>query len=79
MADKKQQEKSNRPSLSKYAKKVSSGHQMYGPGCCAHTVSNSQIAKRKEEARARGHFRGRTFFESEDARPTHFPDGGYPT
>lgn len=69
----KKQEKSNRPSWSKYSKKVASGHQMYGPGCCAHTVSLAQINKRKDEARARGHFRGRTFFESEEGRPTYIP------
>ncbi len=36
---------------SKYASKVSSGKQMYGPGCCAHTVTSSRIEAAKEAAR----------------------------
>lgn len=48
---------------SKYAKKLMGGNQMYGPGCCAHTVTQAQINKRKEEARRNGHFRGRQFLD----------------
>ncbi len=30
---------SNKPQgTSKYAQKVRAGNQMYGPGCCAHTI-----------------------------------------
>ncbi len=42
---------------SKYGEKLRNGNMMYGPGCCAHTVTHSQIEKAKEEARKRGHFR----------------------
>lgn len=35
---------------SEYAKKVAAGNQMYGPGCCAHKVSPSQIAAAKKRA-----------------------------
>lgn len=43
---------------SKYATKVASGNQLYGPGCCAHTRTAEQIAKGKAEAAKRGHFAG---------------------
>jgi hypothetical protein len=41
---------------SKYAEKRDGGNQMYGPGCCAHKVTDAQVAAGKERARARGHF-----------------------
>lgn len=41
---------------SHYAKKRASGNMMYGPGCCAHTVTQSQIEAAKKRARERGHF-----------------------
>lgn len=28
---------------SKYAQKVRSGNQMYGPGCCAHKISRERV------------------------------------
>lgn len=43
-------------SESKYAKKLRSG-QLYGPGCCAHTVTQKQIDAAKQLAYERGHFR----------------------
>lgn len=36
---------------SKYAAKKEAGNQMYGPGCCAHTVTASQIAQARARAR----------------------------
>lgn len=49
---------------SRYAEKRDSGQMMYGPGCCAHTITDSQIAKAKADAEKRGHFRARpVFFE----------------
>ena len=41
---------------SKYAQKFDKGERMYGPGCCAHKVSDAQIAAAKERARKAGHF-----------------------
>jgi hypothetical protein len=41
---------------SRYAKKVAAGNQMYGPGCCAHRITDAQMAARRNEARIRGHF-----------------------
>lgn len=43
---------------SAYAIKRASGNQMYGPGCCAHGVTQAQIEKRRAEAKRAGHFRG---------------------
>lgn len=41
---------------SKYAQKRDGGQQMYGPGCCAHKIMDSQIATAKDRARRNGHF-----------------------
>lgn len=41
---------------SKYAEKRESGRMMYGPGCCAHKVTNAQVSASIERARKRGHF-----------------------
>ena len=41
---------------SRYAEKRERNEQMYGPGCCAHTVTVAQIEAAKEAARRRGHF-----------------------
>lgn len=38
---------------SRYATKRDSGQMMYGPGCCAHTVTDAQIAAAKRNARER--------------------------
>lgn len=46
---------------SRYATKRDQGQQMYGPGCCAHKVTDSQINAAKDRARDRGHFRVSTF------------------
>jgi len=43
-------------SKSHYAQKRDSGQQMYGPGCCAHKVTDAQIQRAKDAARSRGHF-----------------------
>jgi hypothetical protein len=40
---------------SPYAKKVQRGEQMYGPGCCAHKVTDAQIAAARKRAREEGH------------------------
>lgn len=47
-----QKEKTSRPEgfKSKYARKRASGRQMYGPGCCAHSVTNEQVERRRREA-----------------------------
>jgi len=42
---------------SKYGQKRTSGKMMYGPGCCAHTISADQVRKAKEEARRNGTYR----------------------
>lgn len=34
-----------------YAKKRKRGNMMYGPGCCAHGVTASQVAATKERAK----------------------------
>lgn len=36
---------------SKYAAKKESGRQMYGPGCCAHSVTASQVAAARAKAK----------------------------
>lgn len=41
---------------SRYADKVKSSEQMYGPKCCAHSVSSEQVAAAKRRARESGHF-----------------------
>jgi hypothetical protein len=41
-----------------YAAKLAIGNQMYGPGCCAHKVTDTQVAKVKALAKERGHFIG---------------------
>jgi hypothetical protein len=41
---------------SKYGEKREAGNQMYGPGCCAHKVTDSQVQKAREAAEKRGHF-----------------------
>jgi hypothetical protein len=41
---------------SKYAQKRDGGQQMYGPGCCAHKITDAQIANAKDRARRNGHF-----------------------
>lgn len=40
---------------SKYAEKRDRGDQMYGPGCCAHKVTLSQVNAAKDAAKASGH------------------------
>jgi hypothetical protein len=42
---------------SRYMEKVDAGKQMYGPGCCAHTVTGEAVRKAKEEARHNGTYR----------------------
>jgi hypothetical protein len=42
---------------SKYAKKRTSNKMMYGPGCCAHTVTDTDVRRAKEEARRNGTYR----------------------
>lgn len=41
------------PKQSKYARKRSRGQQMYGPGCCAHSLPNSWSAREREEINER--------------------------
>lgn len=41
---------------SRYATKRDSGKQVYGPGCCAHSVSASAIERCKAEARELRHY-----------------------
>lgn len=53
---------------SRYAQKLESGMQMYGPGCCAHKLSAGQIQAAKVDAHARGHFRTPMLF---DDRPRY--------
>lgn len=58
---------------SRYAEKKESGKQMYGPGCCAHSITMAQIEKRKAECRRDQHFLwtpGRT----PETRPTNGQD-----
>jgi hypothetical protein len=47
-----QKEKTKRPdgATSHYARKRASGKMMYGPGCCAHFVSDEQVARSKQAA-----------------------------
>lgn len=47
---------------SRYADKVKSGTQMYGPGCCAHKVSSEQMAATRRRARESGHFQTGMWF-----------------
>jgi hypothetical protein len=47
--------KKNRQGKSRYAAKKEQGDMMYGPGCCAHTVSAAQVAAAKQRARSEGH------------------------
>lgn len=49
---------------SSYAMKKSRGNMMYGPGCCAHTITAAQIQAAKEEARKNGHYRGNWLSDS---------------
>lgn len=35
---------------SKYAKKKASGKQLYGPGCCAHSVTPAEIVRAQRHA-----------------------------
>lgn len=35
---------------STYAAKVANGNQMYGPGCCAHRVTDAQLQAAKKNA-----------------------------
>lgn len=42
---------------SRYKTKQEAGNQLYGPGCCAHTVSEQQVRKAKENARYNGTYR----------------------
>lgn len=49
---------------SRYAKKFRNGNQMYGPGCCAHSITQAQVdaAKRDAElARRAASYEGRAF------------------
>lgn len=39
---------------SKYSEKKARGNQMYGPGCCAHTITSAQITAAKDAARKAG-------------------------
>lgn len=43
---------------SKYAKKKRRDKMMYGPGCCAHSVTAAQIQAAKDAARKAGTVRG---------------------
>lgn len=36
---------------SRYAAKKESGNQMYGPGCCGHKITASQVAAAKAKVR----------------------------
>lgn len=45
--------KNDSKGTSKYAEKKNSGRMMYGPGCCAHTVSVSQIEAARVRMRQR--------------------------
>ena len=38
-----------------YAAKRESGNMMYGPGCCAHSVTQAQMNAARAQAAARGH------------------------
>lgn len=40
---------------SKYATKKERGNMMYGPGCCAHGISQAQMDRTRENARLSGH------------------------
>ena len=51
---------------SKYAQKVASKKQVYGPGCCAHTISEAQVAAAKREAVRSGHVRQWSRVESNE-------------
>ncbi len=39
---------------SHYAEKRARGNQMYGPGCCAHKISEDRVAAARERARRNG-------------------------
>lgn len=40
---------------SRYRQKRERGNQLYGPGCCAHSVQHAQIEYRKNAAREHNH------------------------
>lgn len=46
--------------ISKYGKKRASGKMMYGPGCCAHHISQAEVDKARQRAQAAGHFSARS-------------------
>lgn len=48
----------SRKNKSRYAEKVKRG-QMYGPGCCAHSITKEQVEAGKERARRSGVFQPR--------------------
>lgn len=50
-----QKEKTKRPDgvTSHYARKRASGKMMYGPGCCAHSITDEQLARSREAAEKR--------------------------
>jgi hypothetical protein len=41
---------------SRYAMKVRAGQQMYGPGCCGHRITETQVREHRAELRRSGHF-----------------------
>lgn len=48
---------------SRYADKVKKGEQMYGPGCCAHRISNEQLAAVRRRARENEHPQVAIYFQ----------------
>jgi hypothetical protein len=48
MTEQKDKPKDSR--VSRYGQKRASGKMMYGPGCCAHSISAEQVRKARERA-----------------------------
>lgn len=57
---------------SRYAEKKDSGKQMYGPGCCGHSITAGAIEKVKQAARDRRHFAWTPGRELEDQKRQEF-------
>lgn len=49
-----QEKQARTPGKSKYSIKRLSGKMMYGPGCCGHLITHSQIEAAKRRAREEG-------------------------
>ena len=61
---------------SKYAAKVQAGNQMYGPGCCAHTVPESRLRDRREELNRIGWFRNPIWPSTQRQRALDYHEAG---